>query len=147
MADDVVTYYTFSSNLYFLIYNTDGQVWNGSGFVLKQNANWATYVHALPETTTLGMYRGDFPDTIGEGLYYMVAYLRVGASPASTDTIVRAGMMDWTGSAEWSGGDCEGGGSGGAQSFSMGLGTIDVGEITIGVNATGDGIEIITGVK
>lgn len=61
-------------------------LWNGTAFVDYVQANWQTYAISATEGPS-GIYIGQWPTGIAEGLYDIPAYIRAGATPASTDTL------------------------------------------------------------
>lgn len=71
------------TNLYALVRNSAGQIWNGSAFVTYATASFASYPIALTEQgTASGFYVGDFA-TAGE--YMVEIRQRAGGSPAESD--------------------------------------------------------------
>lgn len=143
MSGEVITYYTSNKPIYFVIYDVNGLFWTGATFEDRNSADWASYIHSLTETVTPGVYHGDFPSVIGAGLYYIAGYIKLGISPSSTDKLVRLGMMDWTGRAEYSGGLSQG--SNAAVQYSVGTGILGAVEILPGSDASQGVGAIITG--
>ncbi len=84
--------------LYGLVFNSTGQIWNGSTFVTVNAANWATYAIMMTEQSTSGYYIGTFP-IIAAGVYTTSVRRQVGGSPATTDPIYGAGLESWDGTA------------------------------------------------
>jgi hypothetical protein len=83
----------------FVLWNTAGQVWNGSSFVAYVTANLNTYAIASSEQgTASGRYVGDMP-AVAAGSYTVEAFDRAGGSLAETDALVGEGDIDWTGTA------------------------------------------------
>lgn len=98
MANEIQVVYTTGKNLYALVRNTSGQVWNGNTFVTYNSANLGTYAIALTEQGTSGYYSGDFPAGITTaGLYAVTAYKRAGGSPAEGDAVAAGGNIPWQG--------------------------------------------------
>ncbi len=90
--------YVPGKNVYFLLRNSVGQVWNGSSFVTYVTANYATYfLTATEQGTASGYYTADMPGA-NAGLFYMVAKERLGGSPAESDFTVGTGTILWNGS-------------------------------------------------
>jgi hypothetical protein len=88
------------ANLYAVIRNSQGYVWNGSAFLVQVNASWASYAVPLTETPTSGkFYVADFPASVQNGAGYSVTiYQRVGGSPSLTaDARLKSGTLTWTG--------------------------------------------------
>lgn len=144
MGSDVVTYSASGKTVYYVIYNTDGLYWADSQWETRDSSHWPQYVHYMVETEQ-GTYVGVFPATIGAGLYYMVAYEQLSTVPDPSDRPISAGMMDWDGSEEWSGGTH--GGSLVETEFSTGTqDVVDNTEITPGLDGE-EGISIDSGVE
>ncbi len=104
MANEISTIATADSNIYFVVYNTDGEIWQTTTatFVTAVDADWANYDVAMTESgTSTGIYFGDFPaDIEDDGTYYIFAYLRATGTPLVSDTIVAEGTIEWDGVAE-----------------------------------------------
>jgi hypothetical protein len=97
MAGELQVTNTTGTNMYALIRNENGLIWNGSTFVSYVTANLATYAVTLTEQgTASGYYIGTFP-TVTLGLYNVVAYQRAGGSPAEGDTVKGAATVYWEG--------------------------------------------------
>ena len=103
MANEFEITTTAGTNVYVVLRNPSGQVWNGSAFVTFADANIATYAIALTQQgTASGYYSGDFPTTITTPcLYNAVAYKRSGGSPAVSDTALASGNIQWNGSSTY----------------------------------------------
>lgn len=100
MANEIqVDYAQTGKTLYALIINSSGQIWNGSAFETIASANWTTYAVTMTEKSTTGIYTGTFP-VVASGLYSVSLRERVGGSPATTDPLVGASEMNWSGTAE-----------------------------------------------
>lgn len=82
-----------------LVRVSDGAIYNGSTFETPAAANWGTYDIACAEQSTTQYYYGDMP-AVAAGLYDVFYFLQSGGSPATTDTLVGKGSIDWSGSAE-----------------------------------------------
>lgn len=85
--------------VYVLIRNTTGQVYSTATttFVTYSAGDIANYAVSLTEHGD-GYYLGDFPTTISAaGVYPIVAYIRSGGSPATSDKQFAIGSIDWTG--------------------------------------------------
>jgi len=101
MANEIKLTYSIASNLYFVVLNSAGQIWNGSTFVTIETDDWTSYDIALTEQDGSGIYIGSFPTGIvTSGRYYIVAYLRLGVNPDESDTQIAIGEIDWNGSSE-----------------------------------------------
>lgn len=85
-------------NVYVVIRNMFGQVWNtaGSAFETFAAANYTDYDVALTEQGATGFYAGDFPTAIVAGVYTIDVRERAGASPAVGDLNVGNGDYPWT---------------------------------------------------
>jgi hypothetical protein len=134
MSNSVITSYKTGKTVYFVVLNGSGLYWTGSGFENKNNSHWSSYVQHMTEID-FGNYTGTFPDTIGAGLYYILAFEQMGGSPSQTDKYVRSGAMDWNGSSEWSGGISEAGSV--EIQFSVGVGVSNNVEMQTGVKSMG----------
>lgn len=98
MAGEIQVRATTGRTLYALVWNANGQVWNGATFEAYVTANLGNYDVALTEQgTASGKYLGTFP-TSTAGVYVLEAFDRAGASPAETDTLVgTAEDFQWNG--------------------------------------------------
>ena len=106
MSNELVFAFDKSSTLYARVFDSTGKVWNTSGtpaFETWANGNVTDYDIALTDKTS-GQYIGDFPSTTA-GRYKVNIYLRAGASPAITDTVLGTGEMLWDGTSEIFGAD------------------------------------------
>lgn len=102
MAGEIqLDYGESGKNLYALILNASGQIWNGSTFEAINAANWATYAIVLTEQSTSGIYVANFP-AVAAGAYGVSMRLRSGASPATGDQVAATvnSPVHWDGSAE-----------------------------------------------
>lgn len=102
MAKEIRGKYSTGANLYAVIYNAAGQVWNGTTFGAWADGSYATYPVALTELGASGLYAADFPAAIVTAGYYdWLVYARQGGSPAITDRDynVSAGQTKWNGTA------------------------------------------------
>lgn len=98
MANELVFDWPTGATVYALLFNSSGQMYNGSTFETPEDANWATYDIALTEAGTTGIYRGDMP-AVAAGTYGLLFRLRAGGAPAVTDVPVGGGGIEWGGSA------------------------------------------------
>lgn len=99
MAGEIQAAHLSGKNVYALVRNAAGSVWNGSAFVTYATANLSSYAITLTEQgTASGYYAGTFP-VVSAGVYAVVAYERAGGSPAEGDTLVASGNLEWDGSA------------------------------------------------
>lgn len=100
MASEIqCTHTATGKNLYALIRNSTGGVWNGSSFVSYATANLSTYATSLIEQGTASRYyAATFSASIATGVYNVAVYERQGASPAEGDPLVAAGQVEWNGS-------------------------------------------------
>jgi hypothetical protein len=101
MANELQFRYGVSARtVKFLLWNSVGQVWNGSSFVAYATANLNTYAITTTEQgTASGRYTATMP-TSTTGIYSVEAYDQAGGSLAETDTLI--GVLDeflWTGTA------------------------------------------------
>lgn len=102
MSKELSIYYNSGANLYALLYNDEGKVWNGSAFETYSSANWANYAIVLTENGASGDYFGDFPAAITTaGFYRFPVKVRAGGSPAEGDVGIAGGPdinIEWNGS-------------------------------------------------
>lgn len=97
MANEIQAQAATGKTLYAVVINSVGQIWNGSAFATIAGASWASYDIALTEAAA-GIYLGNMP-AVAAGLYTIVVYERAGGAPATTDSQVDSGTLDWNGSA------------------------------------------------
>lgn len=97
MANEIQAYIPTGKTLYAVLLNAVGTVWNGSTFEAVSAVNWANYDIALVEVTA-GLYRANMPAVVA-GSYSAAIYQRIGATPATTDTLVGIGHIEWDGTA------------------------------------------------
>lgn len=78
--------YTPGANLYAVIHNPDGTVWDAiaEDWVAYVEGDWANYAIALTELGASGYYKATLPD-VGNVLTTEAIYLRQGGSPAVSD--------------------------------------------------------------
>lgn len=99
MAAELQCDYTTANNIYFLLRNSVGQIWNGASFGAYATGSYATYpIAATEQGTASGFYTATMP-TSTPGSYSVEAKLRAGGSPAETDLTVGAGNLEWSGTA------------------------------------------------
>lgn len=99
MANELGCDYTTGSTLYAVVLNSAQQAWNGSAFETVLAANWATYDIAMTERASTGIYVADLP-ALSAGSYAVLFYVQAGGTPATTDTCVRMGKLEWNGTEE-----------------------------------------------
>lgn len=139
MSATVNATFDTGATLYYIIYDPDNNIWDGSSFVAVNTANWGLYALPLVENGVTGNYFATFPSTIPENLYYLVGYQQSGGSPLSADAFVFVGSMDWDGVNERSG--CT------EQEFEVNVSSDDSAAITTGVDDMLDGVSISTGIE
>lgn len=95
MADQIQVQHSASgANLYALVRNSEGLVWDGADFVPYATADLATYALAMTEQgVASAFYTCDFP-IVPVGLYTVTVF--VGASPAEGDTPVTSQSLEWS---------------------------------------------------
>lgn len=82
------------ANLYALLRNSEGLVWDGADFVPYATGDLATYALAMTEQgVASAFYTCDFP-IVPVGLYNVTVF--VGASPAEGDTLVTSQSLEWS---------------------------------------------------
>jgi len=100
MANELLIPYPTGATLYAMLFDSTGQVWNGSAFAAPGSANWTDYDIAMTEVaTSTGLYRASMP-AAAAGVYSFVVRRQAGASPAVGDITVGSGEIRWTGTAE-----------------------------------------------
>lgn len=101
MAGEIQSPYGVTGkNVYSLIRNSVGQIWNGSSFVTYNSSNFTDYDVPLTENGSSGTYIGDMPAGISSaGIYTIEARERIGGSPAQSDPVIAAGNIEWSGTA------------------------------------------------
>lgn len=99
MAGEIQVAHVSGKNIYALVRNANGSVWNGTTFVTYATANLSSYALSLTEQgTASGYYAGTFPGAAA-GVYSLAAYERAGGSPAEGDVLIATGNLEWDGSA------------------------------------------------
>lgn len=99
MAGEIQAAHVAGKNVYALVRNATGAVWNSSAFVSYATANLATYAITLTEQgTASGYYAGSFP-AVSAGIYGVVAFERGGGAPAEGDRLIAGGDLHWDGTA------------------------------------------------
>jgi hypothetical protein len=100
MANELLISYPTGATLYALLYDSTGNVWNGSAFAAPGSAEWLDYDIAMTEVATAtGIYRASMP-AAAAGVYGWLVRKQAGASPAVGDIAVGAGEIRWTGTTE-----------------------------------------------
>ena len=101
MAGEIQVPYGISGkNIYTIVRNSIGQVWNGTTFVSYNGSNFTDYDVLLTENGSSGTYIGDMPVGISSaGIYTIEARERISGSPAQSDPVIAAGNIEWTGTA------------------------------------------------
>lgn len=85
--------------LFALVFDAGGQIWNGSGLELPEDAHFSLYPVPLVEQGTTGLYFGDMPE-VPAGFYTVSIRKQVGVSPAlSGRAVYGAGTLEWDGTA------------------------------------------------
>lgn len=98
MANELSIIYTGSNPIYSIIRRTsDAKVWNGTTFVTWVDLNVATY--DIPLVDKGGdFFASNFPTTISTGIEYALFYYeQLGATPATTDTLLSSKEGYWNG--------------------------------------------------
>lgn len=94
---------TGSANLYALIWDSQGRVWDTGEVAMMdpQNSSLGNAAVGLDHSADFeGHWFADFPADITEpGLYAVETYHRVGGSPASSDPYVYTQLIEWDGEA------------------------------------------------
>lgn len=99
MADEIQSAYVGGKNVYVLVRDVAGRVWNNVAFVAYVSADLGSYALALTEQgIASGYYTGAFP-AVSAGVYSIVAHERAGVSPAEGDLLIASGNLEWDGNA------------------------------------------------
>jgi len=85
------------ANLYAVVRNADGDVWNGTAFETYATANLGNYDLPMTEQGTASRYYTVAFPAVAAGIYAVTIFERAGGSPAETDTALAAGAIDWDG--------------------------------------------------
>ena len=104
MADEIQVVAEAGLDLYCMIRNSIGQVWDPGG---KSFEDYGTggrdaedYDVALTDKE-VGLYVGAFDENITtEGVYVIVVYEQAGANPADTDLVLGSDVLGWNGKSE-----------------------------------------------
>lgn len=94
-----VQHTTAALNIYAVLRNSAGEVWNGSTFVTYATANLGDYDLAMTEQGTASRFYAVAMPAVAQGTYSVVAFVRAGGSPAETDTPIAVGQVEWSGTA------------------------------------------------
>jgi len=105
MANELkARYATFGLTVYaVLIRASDGQAYNGAGFVTVSAAAWPSYfipAYEQDAANGTGVYYASMPANIPAGLYEIWFFRRVGATAAPSDTLITQQYLDWSGTVE-----------------------------------------------
>lgn len=103
MANELqLKYPTSGLTLYTQLLSAVGQIWNTAtpGFEAITAANWTNYKLAAAEATGTGYYLASMPVGLQAGTYDVVWYVQGGGSPATTDSPVSGGQLQWDGTKE-----------------------------------------------
>jgi hypothetical protein len=85
-------------NIYCLVENTDGDVLTtGTTFVEFDSSDWTDYDQTATERSTTGRYFITLSDSLPSGTYYIIPYIREGATAALTDPADDAFSYSWSG--------------------------------------------------
>lgn len=90
-----------SANVYGLVIKrgSPNKVDDGADYVSYVSAEYADYVQTLTEQGISGRFPGNLRSGSPAGTYELLAYRRVGASPAENDPYLGADSIYWNGSA------------------------------------------------
>jgi len=101
VANELSVRHTSGGAVYAVLMNATGRIYNTvtAGFETPQDANWSDYDITLAEAGTTGIYRGDMP-SVAAGIYYVVAFVQSGGSPAVGDSDIGDGKIEWDGTTE-----------------------------------------------
>lgn len=106
MANEIKVFTTSEDNVYCLIWNSAGQIWNvvDEAFETYNNSNFGSEEYII-ECTLAGvgsrLYKTNFPTDIAAGTYIIES--RTGAAPGSydpADTRIGVSPITWNGDSE-----------------------------------------------
>jgi len=97
MANELQAFTVSGLDLYCVLLDTTGKIWNGAGFVPINAVNWTNYDIIMTEATA-GIYLATMP-SVNAGQYNYISYERIGGAPAITDTLTGIGIISWNGDA------------------------------------------------
>lgn len=99
MANELQVDATTGRTIYFLVRSAVATIWNGATLVAYATANLGTYAIAATEQgTASGYYVANMP-AVAAGVYYIIAKIQAGGSPAEGDLTIGGGPMEWSGTA------------------------------------------------
>lgn len=100
MANEIKLAFVQNKTVYVIIFSKTGTVYNATTqlFETYVTANLSQYAVSLTQVATSRFYEGNFPTSIPQGVYDLVAFQQLGGSPAESDPPV--GSEDGFG---WSG--------------------------------------------
>ncbi len=163
MANELSVYYPTPSlgTIYFVVGQDPNKLYNTSGtpaFETTNLSHWGSYAVAATDAGGFGDYRATFPAGITAGIVNVFAYLKLGGSPASTDTLVGIGVGQfWDGTRLYEsvnaaklGGQTPTVGDGVAQSFGANVLRLPTGDPRKASNNTGlelVALDPVTGVE
>lgn len=98
MANEIQFTDATGNTNYVNLTNAVGQWYNtaGAAFEAYNASNFTDYDIAATEFGASGVYAATMP-TVAAGTYNLIARKRAGGSPATTDTVVALGEIQWTG--------------------------------------------------
>jgi hypothetical protein len=103
MANEIQIDYESGNELYAIVRNSDGQVWNPSLQVFEDFGSDGhdadDYDISLTDRDG-GRYTGDFDAAITFGRYTVQIFVQASASAADIDELIGSGCIIWTGSGE-----------------------------------------------
>jgi len=103
MASEIQSIGTTGKTVYAIVRDATGRLWNvaTSAFEAWTTANYANYAVPMVEQVPSAYYVGSFPVLVTTpGLYGIDVRQQVGATPATTDTPLSGGLLNWAGTAE-----------------------------------------------
>lgn len=95
-AELQVPFTTSGYPVYVIIWNSSGQVWNGTAFAAYTVSDRNNGAISLTEKGATAFYVGDLPAGFTtRGRYKIVAHRRIGGSPAVSDTPIYEDWLDF----------------------------------------------------
>lgn len=93
----IQAHYSPGRNLYAILFDATGKVWNGAAFVSLNPSMWDNYAINLTEIVT-GIYQATIPAGVPATTLHIAVYERATTTPTPTDLLAAVGELHWGGS-------------------------------------------------
>ena len=104
MADEIQVVADTGLDLYCMLRNPAGEVWDPGGEAFETYGTGGRAANDYRVVLTdkeVGFYVGDFDENITtEGVYVIVVYEQAGVDPADTDMVLGSDVLGWNGKSE-----------------------------------------------